>query len=267
MPAIQNSLNWLSLALSAILLWRLYRERLHSIYPWFFVLLLLDTARTVVLLQIPQRTNLYTIVFFGTAPLVWAANFLVLRELLFKVLHDHKGIVSVALQAMYVLFGLAVVVSIAVSWPELQSQQSAQYRYLMAMFIVHRVVFGTLLLLLLSLGGFLAWFPVRLRRNLIYYAVGFLVYFFGTAVLLLVHNVLGAKLAMALSNVNLLVSNIVRVFWIVKLRASGEDMSISIGRRWNREQAEEAVRQLESINDALARASRKVNLPKESTSV
>ena len=100
-----------------------------------------------------------------------------------------------------------------------------------------------------------------------YYAIGFLVYFFGTAVLLLVHNVLGAKLAMALSNVNLLVSNLVRIFWIAKLRAEGEERSTSIGHRWNKEQAEEAVRQLESINDALARASRKVNLPKESTSV
>lgn len=267
LTAVQMALHWLSLLLSVILLVRLFEQRLHRTYKWFFLLWLIDTARTLVLLQVPQMTNRYTEIFFGTMPLLWVLYFLVLREMLEKVMADHRGIASAAAQAMYVALGSAVVISVALAWPELGSRESAKYNMLMSMFIMHRVVMATLLLLLLALGGFLLWFPVRLRRNVVSYSLGFLIYFFGMAVLLLIHNVLAARLSLWLSTAHLVVANLVIGYWILTLNRAGETLAATVGGRWNREQAEEAVRQLEAINNALGRANRKLELPKESTTV
>jgi len=100
------------------------------------------------------------------------------------------------------------------------------------------------------------WFPVQLRRNVVYYAVGYVIYFLSKSVLLLVRNVLEKDVTMVLSAANLLIGDAVLLFWIVRLNARGQESSISVGHRWNREEADAAVEQLKAINQALIRAGR-----------
>lgn len=255
LAGVENSLTWASLALSLLLLMRLGREGLHQTYRWFFLLLLVDAVRTAVLLTLPVQSTRYAYVYMVSAPLIWLAYFLVLRELLGVVLEDHRGIEGLGLQAMYVGLGAAVVLSVVLSYVELSGPE-ARSPILTGFFIFHRVVVAIVLLLLLLLGGFLVWFPVQLRRNVVYYAIGYVIYFFSKSVLLLVRNVLGQDITAMLSAANLLMGNAVLLLWVVRLNAGGERNSISVGHSWNRKEADMAVEQLKAINRALARAGR-----------
>jgi hypothetical protein len=257
LAAIQDPLNWASLALSLILLLRLPLEGLQRTYKWFFLLLLVDSIRTAVLLALPLQSTRYGYAYMLTAPLIWLAYFLVLRELWGVVLSDHRGIESLALQVMYIGLAVAVVLSVVLSYLEMTKPGGEQkYPILTGFFIFHRVVVGILLLMVLLLGGFLMWFPVQLRRNVVYYAVGYVIYFLSKSVLLLVRNVLEKDVTMVLSAANLLIGDAVLLFWIVRLNARGQESSISVGHRWNREEADAAVEQLKAINQALIRAGR-----------
>ncbi len=255
LAAIQDPLTWASLALSLILLGRLCLEGLHKTYKWFFLLLLVDCVRTAVLLALPLQSTRYAYTYMLTAPLIWLVYFLVLKELLGVVLEDHKGIGSLALQVMYVGLAVAVVLSVVLAYLEL-SRPEVKYPVLTGFFIFHRVVVAIVLLLVLLLGGFLLWFPVQLRRNVVYYAIGYVIYFLSKSVLLLVRNVLEKDATMMLSAANLLIGNAVLLFWVVRLNKRGEKSSVSVGHSWNRKEADAAVEQLKAINQALVRAGR-----------
>lgn len=257
LAAIQDPLNWASLALSFILLMRLTLGGLHRTYKWFSLLLLVDCVRTVILLALPLQSTRYAYTYMLSAPLIWLVYFLVLRELWGIVLFEHKGIESLALQVMYIGLAVAVVLSVVLSYLELTGPGSEQkYPILTGFFVFHRVVVAILLLMVLLLGGFLLWFPVQLRRNVVYYAIGYVIYFLSKSVLLLVRNVLEKDVTIMLSAANLLIGNAVLLFWVVRLNARGQQSVISVGHRWNREQADAAVEQLKAINQALARAGR-----------
>lgn len=254
--SIINPLTWISLGLGLLLAFRLRRERLSATYRWFFIFLIADAVRTGMLLALPVRTSLYGLLFMGSAPIIWALYFLVLRELFGVILKDYKGIASAALQAMYISLALGVVFSVVLSALEF-SRSAGRFPILNGFFILDRAVVAVAFFLVLTLGGFLVWFPVQLRRNVAYYAGGYVILFLSKSLLLLARNLLEKDVTTLLSAVNLLIANSVFLVWLLRLKAAGEGLTLQVGHRWNPKQAEAAIEQLRAINQALARAGRR----------
>ncbi len=255
-PTAEAVLQWVSLVLSVLLVLRLYQQGLHATYRWFFLLLMFDAVRSSVLLTLPVRSTTYAYVYLWSWPVLWLLYILVLKELYELVLRDHKGVASIGGYAIYIGVAVAVVLSIISARPELSSPDG-NYPALKTFFVFGRVVLAILLLLLITIAGILLWFPIRLRRNIVYYCIGYVIFFLSKTLLLLLRNVLGADVTRILSSVNLALESSVLLFWLLQLNSRGQEKSVAVGHSWNPDQAETLVKQLDSINEALLRAARR----------
>ena len=111
---------------------------------------------------------------------------------------------------------------------------------------------STQLLFLCVMGVFLAWFPVEIRRNLVVYISGFVVYFsarWTALILVLRHATLSQWLNVALYAITLVCVG----FWIWAMQKAGEEEKTVTGPLWNREEMGRLKAQLDEINDSLER--------------
>jgi hypothetical protein len=123
-------------------------------------------------------------------------------------------------------------------------------------FVAERGVLFALAVLILLLGGFLAWFPVVLPRNVAVHSMLFSAYFLTKAAAILVRNISQTPMGQASSIAILVISNVCMLLWIVLMRRAEEFATVTVGNPWSRAREEELVGQLRAINSTLARAGR-----------
>ncbi len=133
------------------------------------------------------------------------------------------------------------------------------YPYLRLFHLFEQTMNGTIAIFLILISFFMTWFPVRLRRNVIAYISGFIVWTLtNSAVAHLVIQFPKNFLAIrTISSIRMCIVAGCLMFWMAVLQArEGEARTAVVGHLWNRAEAERLTEQLDAINNGLARLRR-----------
>ena len=245
-------LHGFTLLLTAALLVRFYAEGLHLRYRAFFAVLLFDllTGLTLYVISDPKR---YSEVYFVTTAIGWVLQYLVLRELCLLVFEDHPGIRTGVRIGIQVSLGLAIVIPVA-SLALAPIHPNSKSPLLELFFRFHQSASFFLTILFAGTVAFVTWFPVALRRNIVFYCLGFSLKFIGNSALLLFRNAtFSHEWQRAAGVVDMIVGLSVISLWLLWLNRAGEQPLVSIGQVLGPEHAGEAMATLRRLNAFLGR--------------
>lgn len=254
---LENGLQGLSPLLGILLVARIRSQGLHRVYPCLFGYLIFDVLRTAAGMVIPYRTTAYALVFKVTEPLALVAYFLLIYELYHHVLEAHPGLDTAGRYMLYAGLGAAVLVTAgSATWSPGGPERYAAIRLIMrfsASLITAVMVF------LVAITAFLAWFPVSIRKNTLACLVAYGCFFAGKALLLVTRAWLGEGWRAMGSTTNLLLANLWLVYLVARLSAGGERESTTVRRPAG--DAEELLAQLRQINRTLDRGAKEIHGP------
>ena len=177
---------------------------------------------------------------------------LVTLELYSLVLRDLKGIATVARKYIQ----LSIAISILFSLLLLGIEQTPK-KPLPIFFSFERPIVSSLIFFVIFITGFLSYYPIPLSRNVIYYTIGYAVYFSSKAILLLFSN-MGQYWNGVLSTIMLAVCAACLIFWVFSLTRKGEHRSKTSGPNWNQATEDRMVGKLAELNQSLLRSRKRI---------
>lgn len=248
----QQGLAYLDAALTLAVLWRLWSAGIAAIYKLLFFYLAVDFLLTTAALRIQANTDWYAYSYISgqTAKILVAA--LVLVEIYSRSLENTPAL------AQFVRNSVAYVLAAAAIFPVvllLLDRSPARYPLLRGFFLFEQTMGATMGIFLVLLSLFLAYFPVRLRRNVFFYSSGFIAWALThSAAVFLVNHAPGNQRFRA--TVNLFQATIQAsclLYWLLGMRQEGETRTAVVGHLWSREEAERLTGQLAAINTSLER--------------
>jgi len=245
-----------TLVACAALLMKLCAAGLQRTFPLFFILLAYRVVRGLGLYYLPQPSNLYSWAWGVSLPLLWLAYILVILELYALVLRNYPGIASLGRWVLVV----GLVVSIGVSGVSLKvdlSNPSEGYQRILIFTTIERGVMSSLAIFLLLITLFLVWYPVPLSRNVMMHSMVCAIYFLGTTMGLLIRNLTGHQVTVAVNIALSVVDLTCLILWAALLSRAGETTSMMLRQSWRAEEQQRLMAQLDSINATLLRAVRK----------
>ena len=234
---------------------RLLSTGLFRTYRYFSAYILFEILRMVTAAIVPNRTDLYAQIYFVTQPVTWLLRALVVLELFKIALASRPGIATLGRKVV----GWSVVTSMLVATGSIVFgvDEDSPYRVLEYYFLFERVISTTLLVFVLLLIGFLAHFPVPLSSNARAHAAVFGFYCTATTAGLYVRGLLGPAVA-EMANTALSISVVVAVLaWTFLLGSQGELAPVRLARRRSEDDEQRLLRQLNAINQTLARSGRR----------
>jgi hypothetical protein len=243
-----------AIAANAVLAVRLYMLGLHKSYPYFFIYLIFQTARSLALVSFRVNSFTFAYIFVYTQPVLWVFYVLVVLELYDKVLDDWVGIKSVGRWALYGSLVIAVVVSCLTLIPFWGKEDS---KLLFWVTTVERGVLTSVLLFLFLILLFLSRYPLQLKRNIIVHCVVYTIFFLGLSMTLLVRNVRGWEIMPTLNHVVEVISLACYGVWIMFLTKKGEERKVALHKHADPADERRLKEQLISMNEMLLRAARK----------
>jgi hypothetical protein len=255
---VERTLYYGSLLLTVVLLWKIWKEGLHVKYRFLALYLLWNAVGGFILLPIQRTTMTYFYVYCFARFVQWILDVLITLDLVSAITKRYAGIGTAARVAVTVCLCLATAAAVLTSMLDF-STAPATYPIISMFQLVDRTISFSVLAFLGLILVFLLWFPIRLSRNTVVYATGFMLVFaarFSTAIL---SNLLGYSPFVILSTLQLAVFTGVLVLWLVRLRSSNEHDDTVIGHRWNPKEERRLMAQLETVNESLLRTSSKVN--------
>lgn len=119
-------------------------------------------------------------------------------------------------------------------------------------YTMERAVYSTLLIYVLVVSAFMAWFPVRIRRSAAVFIGAFATFFASQCATLLIVN-WTQRTVVWLTVIMLAVSIVCMIAWSIALRLRDDNTMLVTGFRWNPAALARLTNQLESINASLAR--------------
>lgn len=242
---------------AAVLLVRLIRTGLAWRYRAFTIYLSCIVVELLLVLLVPRGTNVYFYVYVAMDAVLSFTQILVIGELFSLVTASYPGIARSGRKILWTALAVAVGISGFVLILGDGSAASGPLRPLAQYFVIARSISFALLVFLGLTLAVLFWFPIPLSRNVIMYVIGYSLYFAGRALTRLAGTLLGESKVVLLSAISIGIALCCFVFWGVVLSKRGEQLSLTVGHRWEPGEGEALVRQLESINKALLRVSRK----------
>jgi hypothetical protein len=250
-PPEQIVLLILQNSILAGLIFRVVATGLFRKYPCFFGYLLTASLQAIVLSFLSVDSPSYIYPWMITQALLTCFGALIVLELYTLVLRDLTGIASAFRRYLKICLGLAIVGSLLLLGLE-QTPRTTVSTFL----VIDRALVTSLLIFVLMLTAFLVYYPVPINRNLVVYSIGYAVYFLAKASDLLVMNIFytgvrpfGAVLVAA--------STVSMLFWLVGLSRQGEEKTLVIGHRWNREDQDRVLERLQALNASLLRTRRR----------
>jgi hypothetical protein len=248
LPVEQQILLVVQIVALATLCLRMWLAGLHRIYVYFFGYLVLELLQSLIPVLVPLDSRLYRDAFVASQAFIAAFYALVVLELYSKVLGDLTGIAAVARRYIQIILVLAI--GIALLLLGLVKSRATLTGYL---FTFERTVMASLVVFILLVTLFLVYYPVPLGRNTIAYLMGYAVYFLTRATATLVIN-LGHHWARELSSIEMTISVLCLIFWIIALNRKGETKRVVIGHQWNPADEQRLRAQLDAINASLLRS-------------
>ncbi|MGO9094579.1 MAG: hypothetical protein ACLQGV_05095 [Bryobacteraceae bacterium] len=260
---------WLTIAGHLLLYLKLRRIGLHRTYRAFSGYLAFTFFRGVVVAALPWvaslmrgrpnhpfATNVYAYAWLATEPVVWVFYVLVVLELFSLILQNFKGIASLGRWVM--LGGLAAAVAISTLTLSMDlSNASERFPILRVFLMVDRGVASSLVIFLLVISCFLAWYPVPLCRNVVVHCMVYAGYFLSLTLGRLLRNLTGSAVN---QTVNLALSGVTLaslLAWIAFLDRAGESVKVRVRPDWAPGDEEELVAHLAAINSSLLRTAHK----------
>jgi hypothetical protein len=250
-PIEQELLIFLQTAALIALSFRLWWTRLHRVYLYFFGYLIAELLQIAVLTSVPFHSNVYRDAWVATESITICFYVLVVLELYSVALRDLAGIASVSRRYIKVTLAVSILLALLPLYLEKSPANISQH-----VFIFERAIFSSIVVFLLLIASFLAYYPVPLSRNALVYLFGFVVYFLTKAAALFINN-LSYKWTREMSTAEMSVSGVCLVYWVFALKRQGECKTLVVGRHWKPEQEERLLTQLQAINASLLRAARK----------
>ena len=249
--------QFVNLGLGLILMIRLLYARLERVYSIFcmflaaeFIASLLSFLKKVASHSFPD----YRIMWLAGRAVIWVFTLWTVYALLDAVLAHLPGLLRFSRKLLNTVFVLAVVFGMLTARPEYSvSGLSGLGRAAGIGIVLDRVVSTIALLALLSILGFLLWFPVEISKNLIVFATGFLVYFSAKGALMLSRSLWSHDSLNLVSNIDMLISGACFAYWAIFISPQGEMVSIKMGHSWRAREQERLLGQLEAMNVALLR--------------
>jgi len=231
---------------------RLLWTRLYRTYPYFFSYLVLSLIQLLAVAFLPLHSVSYLRVWMVSEALTISAYAMVVLETYGIVLSGLAGIASIARGFLKIALGVAASASLLLLGFEATPAQLPGY-----FTACERVIVSSLLLLVLFSLGFLAYYPVPLHRNALYYSVGFAVYLLTKTATLFAGNLRYYWWYRQVSTSLLAVCCACLLFWLFTLSRKGEQVIVSAGHRWSPEDEQRVLSSLRSINDELLGSQRK----------
>lgn len=255
--------QYIVLLAGVLLLAKLFACDLYKPYRAFCCFLIADLAGSFLWLLnriFPVLDN--RMIWLVDRVVVWCLTFWTVLALLNAVLKNYPGILRLSRRVLHITFALIVIVSVISAIPEYASassvlEQGKIYRALAASFVIERIVFSISLICLLSVLGFLVWFPVEVPRNLAVFCVGFVVYFFVAISVLIANNYQSSGLVRFVNITANSVEAACLAYWFVSISKSGEVVQSHLGHARSRPDSRRLMAQLETLNEALVRSSRR----------
>jgi hypothetical protein len=250
LPLHEYILAVLGSAALALLIVRLVASGLARRYKFFFCYLVVDLVQTSAPLFISFRTNLYGTVFVLTESLMLCFYVLIVFELYSVLLRDLKGIATLARWFTMAALGVSIVL------PLLLRRTLPRPRYpIEQVFFFEIPIVSSVVLFILLLTLFLAYYPIPLHRNALVYAAGYAAYFLSKAALLFLNNAGSSTWIRACSTAASIVATSSIIFWAVFLNRDGERRTIIAGHRWSSTSAQvHVLKRLHELNESLLRA-------------
>jgi hypothetical protein len=257
MSSLETVLSWLVLAASAALSLRLLLAGLVSVYPALFAYLVIDTLQALVGVWMGTGSSFYLNWFTATQALKVIIYVLITRELFGETLRGFPALATLGRRSILIagLTGIAAAAALDISAPPADPswQRAPQLHVLMS---AEKSVTCTLAICLVFYSVFLFWFPVRVRRNVIVYASGFIIYFAAKTVIVFSALVLGSASVRGLSTGVLAINLACLAFWIVQFSSTGE-LEQARPRRLSPEDEELVISRLQQVNRKLENLSGK----------
>lgn len=260
LASVERVLWIASLLATAALLSRLWRERLIRIYRFLMFYLAWNAIGLLVLLQVPRQSTLYGYVYFAVTAVEWVMYVLVTLDLVTLITKAYPGLTTIGRIAVNVALIASTLIALYTATIDVSpGVNTAMYRIYPVFQLVHRTISVDVLLFLSSILLFLLWFPVPLSRNVVSYAIGFMIVFASKFSILVVSSLSGysSPALRALSVIHMGVVVLVLCYWIWKMNAANERVDVVMGHSWNRTQERALIHQLESINDTISRTTTK----------
>ena len=242
--------QYAQLAGFAILLLRLSTSKLTGIYRYFTAYVVFQTARMILTMVIPYRSNAFGNVFFACEPIVWILSALAILEVYGIVLRNHPGIATWGRWALTGSIGASIILSLCTLFLDYQNA-SEKYPILANFFLLSSLVTMSLLLFVVLITFCLLWFPIVLNRNTVVHCCVFAGYFLIKSTAFVVAGILPEHSIVPINVAVHLLITLCCAAWIVGLSAEGETIPAKIGHYWDPAQEELLMAQLDAINRTL----------------
>jgi hypothetical protein len=245
LPLGQLVLVVVQTAILFTLIVRVWTAGLYVLYPYFFSYLLVDFFQTLLLVSISFQGWLYRRLWVASESLIDCCYVLIVFELYRVVLRDLPGIASISRRYITITVSIAIPLSLLV----LRLEETPA-NFVSVFLVIERAVVFSLVIFILLVSAFLAYYPVPLHRNVVVYSIGYAVYFLTKTAALFIRT-LGYYVAPQISTALLVVSSACLLFWTLGLTRSGEVRTLVIGHKWNREDEARLLSKLKAINASL----------------
>ncbi|MGI8962056.1 MAG: hypothetical protein ACR2IV_20320 [Bryobacteraceae bacterium] len=251
----------LSTALCLALIIRLLLLRLHRVYRIFCLFLVSELSASLVAdlkFLAPGSLPDYRIIWIVAQSVIWICTLWTVYALLDAVLTNLPGILGFSRKLLNGAFISAGILALLTAPPEYSVSGAAEFldpiaRAVSIGFVLDRVLSTVALLVLVSILGFLLWFPVEVSKNLIVFSTGFLVYFAAKTALLLTRSFWSHQSLNLVSNLIMFISCACYAYWAMFISRQGENVPVRVGHSWRVREQERLIGQLEAINAALLR--------------
>jgi hypothetical protein len=203
-------------------------------------------------MAIPLESRRYVYVYWGAQTIIVLMAVFVVQDVYRIALLEHPAVASFARRTVLAAMAIATMVTlsgIAMDSSILAGQSPAVHRF--ATF--ERSMNFVILLFLLLISVLLLWFPIRVRRNIVVYISGFVLFSASRSFGLLLANILPPSDTRLVSTGLLALTLVSLVIWIVGIQPEGEMVTATPGYRRNPETMQRLSHQLDSINAALTR--------------
>lgn len=252
MSGTERALFYLNFAAEIVLLWRLFHAEFYRTYRPLFWYWMVQAVGSAAALSAPMYTYQYLYVYWAVETITILAAVLVVQDLFRITFLEHPAVASFAKRG--VLAALAIAAAVALSGIRLDSTiLPGQYPAIHRFATFERSMNFVILLFLLIFSALLVWFPIKVRRNIVVYISGFLLFSASRSIGLLLSNLLPPGDTRLVSTVLLALTLTCLVIWIIGLQPEGELVTATPGYRRNPETMQRLSHQLDSINAALSR--------------
>src|SRR5579872_1961315 len=187
MSVAERALFYLNFIAELVLLWRLVHAKLYRTYGALFCYWTAQAVESLVLMAFPIDSRRYVYGYWTAQTVNVLMAVFVVQDLYRIALSEHPAVASVGRRAL--LAAMAIAAAVALSGIRLDfTMLPGQYPDIHRFFTFERSMNFLTLLFLLIVSALLLWFPIRVRRNIVVYISGFVLFSASRSFGLLLYN-------------------------------------------------------------------------------